>query len=61
MGLLRPSLERMKLDKRMQDINLKNRTLKKTEIDSHLKSLPDLSDQAQPLGFNHDLGKSRLN
>jgi len=58
--ILKPSLERLKLDKRMLDINLKNRTVSKADVEKHLKSLPDSAVGAQPLSFNHDFGKRRL-
>lgn len=58
---LRPSLERLKTDKRMMDINIKGRTLSKDELAKQLKDLPDLADKAQKLSFNHNLEKDRSN
>ena len=58
---LRSGIDKLKFDKRMIDINVKKRTLTKSDIDKQLKDLPDLSEKALNLNFSHDLGKSHLN
>ena len=54
MNNLSTALEKLKFDIRMIDINKKARTLTDAEFDKQLSSLPDSSDNAKNLNFNHD-------
>lgn len=48
-------IEKLKFDTRMRDINLKNGSLEKKELDSELSKLDDCSGNAVNVDFKHEL------
>lgn len=55
---LKESIEGLKYDARMVDINLKSQNLNAAEWQKHLEKLPDLSSNCEPVEFEdetHDL------
>lgn len=53
---LSKSLEKLKFDTRMIDINMKNGTLDKSEYDQYLSTLENTESNAAQLDFKHEMG-----
>ncbi len=51
---LKNSIENLKYDARMVDINLKASLLTQAERKAHLDKLPDLASNSEPVEFDND-------
>lgn len=61
MSLLNRSIEKLKFDKRLLDLNLRLGLLTQTEYDQHVKSLEDLEANSEKLDLESGKGHSEAN
>lgn len=55
------SLQAMKFDTRLMDLNLRSGTITKEEIKKHMEQLPDLSDKCEKLNLEDSSEDSQDN
>jgi len=61
MSSLKESLENLKFDARMTDINMKSQALNQAEWQKYLDKLPDLQSNCEPLEFEREARESWSN
>ncbi len=54
MRSLSQEIDRLRLDKRLVDLNIKRKTLTQVELQRHLDALPDLADNVMRLDLEDE-------
>lgn len=57
---LHEALKKAMYDTRLMEWHLKQGTITQADIDKHMKSLPDLADQAEPLSLENEHGNGSI-